>query len=290
MSVGRRHIVRTHARRAKRAARVASPHTGARRFLANGEDVLLATRQHPFAIGASITRSLRLLIPVVLIAWGSVGVDLLRSGFGDIITAVCLAVAAVQLARMAWAVVQWECCRVYVTSENVMVLTGVLHRRMAATPLSKVSEFAVRQSLVGRIADYGALVVDVPGGRPDAMHGLRFLPDPSGLYRLVVNTAKGGRLSGPAVATSASTALTSTAPAPHGVSSVSQPQPQTAAATVRARVEDVPAELTAPTLLGRRASDGPSVPAPDVQPAEHGRIGDTTRLPAIRTFGFDDET
>lgn len=281
MSVGRRHIVRMHARR---AARTRAPHTAAQRFLATGEDVLLATREHPFAIVASITRALRIVLPVVLIAWGSVGVDVLRSGFGDIINTVCLGIAAIYLARMAWAVVTWECCRVFVTTENVMVITGVLHRRMAATPLTKVSEFAVRQSLMGRIADYGALVVDVPGGRPDALHGLRFLPDPSGIYRLVVDTSKGVRSSASPVSTAgtgAGTAAPSMIPIAH---------PPVPAATVRVRVEDVPSVPLAPPVFGDRTVPGEIESAPSSEHTQHGRIGDTTRLPAIRTFGFDDET
>ena len=77
-----------------------------------------------------------------------------------------------------------------ITDEKVIHIEGVLQRRIASTPLAKVSEFTVRQPLLGRVFDYGQLVVDVPGGRDQALHGLDFLPDPAGMYRLVSDTAR----------------------------------------------------------------------------------------------------
>lgn len=230
MSIGRRRIVRAMTR---------TP--AASRYLGSGERILLATRQHPLAVAHSISRHLRLLFPLLLIAWGSYGIDVLRATVSDVIAAACLFAAAVVLSRMAWSVLQWECCRVYVTSENVMVVDGVLNRRMAATPLGKVSELAIRQTLVGRICNYGALVVDVPGGRPQALHGMSFLPDPGGVYRCVIDTVRSSRVT---------------------------PARPVAAATVRARVEDVQEHRDTSADTDEKV---------------------TTKLPSIRTFSTADE-
>jgi len=97
------------------------------------------------------------------------------------------------VARMAWRVLQWEFERVVITDEKVIHIEGVLQRRIASTPLAKVSEFTVRQSLLGRVFGYGSLVVDVPGGRDQALHGLAFIPDPAGVYRMVSDLGRRGR-------------------------------------------------------------------------------------------------
>ena len=230
MSIGRRRIVRSMTRP-----------SAVTRYLGSGERVLLSTRQHPLAVAHEVVGHMRLLVPLLLVAWGGYGVDLLRATIADGIAAACLFASAAVLVRMAWSVLGWECCRVYVTSENVMVIDGVLNRHMAATPLGKVSELAVRQTLTGRLFNYGALVVDIPGGRPQALHGMSFLPDPGGVYRCVVDTVRSQR--------------------------TSTPRP-VAAATVRARVEDV------------------SSPAPHIAASDEPQ---TTKLPAIRTFSASDE-
>lgn len=153
------------------------------RYLAPGERVLLETRQHPIAIIGAVGGVVAWLIPLLLVAWGLGG--FLR---GRPYELVLLAVAGALIAMtfcLCWLVVGWELERVFVTDEKVIHLSGVLSRRIASTPLAKVSELTVRQSLLGRMLDYGALVVDVPGGREQALHGLAHIPDPVGIYRLV---------------------------------------------------------------------------------------------------------
>jgi hypothetical protein len=156
--------------------------------------VLLQTRQHPFALVRAALETLWLLVPLAIAAWGIAGIEVLRGAPGTWLVRIAFAVMLLLLARLAWRVLEWEFARVVVTTEKVIHVSGVLERRIASTPLSKVSEFSVRQPLVGRVFDYGALVVDVPGGREDALHGLGYLPDPTGMYRLVGDRARAGRV------------------------------------------------------------------------------------------------
>lgn len=165
-----------------------------RRYLGDGEQTILVTRQHPFALVRAAADTMGLLAPLLLAAWGIAGVELLRGPVGTWLLRVLFVVMLALVARLAWRVLCWEFERVIVTEEKVIHVAGVLGRRIASTPLAKVSEFTVRQPLLGRLFDYGSLVVDVPGGRDQALHGLAFLPDPAGLYRLVSGQARRGRV------------------------------------------------------------------------------------------------
>ncbi len=168
--------------------------SGLRRYLGDDECVMLVTRQHPFVLVRAAIDMFGLLLPLAVAAWGIAGVELLRGALGTWLLRIVFVVMLVLLARFAWRVLAWEFERVVVTEEKVIHVAGVLDKRIASTPLAKVSEFTVRQPLVGRIFDFGSLVVDVPGGRDQALHGLAYLPDPAGLYRLVSDQARRGRV------------------------------------------------------------------------------------------------
>lgn len=157
------------------------------RYLGRTETVLVQTRQHPLSILSSFTGAMRLAIPLMMVAWGVAGVPLLRNAVGDIVILICYTLTLAMLGRCGWAILEWECARVFITNEKVVYSHGVLSRQLASTPLSKVSELAVRQTLVGRVLDYGSLVVDVPGGRAQALHGLRYIPDPARIYRTITD-------------------------------------------------------------------------------------------------------
>ncbi len=175
-------------------SRTRSRRRGLRRYLGADETVLLATRQHPLVLAREAMRSAALIVPLALAAWGIAGIEALRGEPGTWLLRVLFLVMVGLVLQLAWHVLAWEFERVVVTDEKVIHVAGVLDRRIASTPLAKVSEFTVRQPLLGRVFDYGSLVVDVPGGRDQALHGLAFLPDPAGLYRLVSDQARRGRV------------------------------------------------------------------------------------------------
>lgn len=165
-------------------------HKSLSRYLSSEEIVLLETRQHPFALANHVFRMLILLTPLLMMAWGIGGISFLRGSISEWIIRVLLLVGLFVIVKLAWQVIGWELERVVVTNDKVIHVSGILQRQIASTPLKKVSELTVLQSWLGRILDYGCLVVDVPGGRKQALHGLRFIPDPAGIYRLVTSGKK----------------------------------------------------------------------------------------------------
>lgn len=181
---------------AVRARRRASAR-GSAAMLGDGEEVLLRTRQHPFALASSLLRGLLVLVPLWLVAWGSSGTESLRGTPADVLVGGSLIAMLGVVAWLAWQALGWEFEQVVITDEQVLHVSGVLSRRMASTPVAKVSEFSVHQPLLGRMFGYGSLVVDVPGGRVQALHGMSHLPDPAGIYRAITaQTGGGGARSG----------------------------------------------------------------------------------------------
>lgn len=177
-----------------------APHTpggvdrALRMYLGRAEHVVWSTRQHPFAVLTSFVEALSLLAPLMLVAWGAAGISLLRdNAVGQTIVMVAFLAMVLVVARLAWSVLGWEFARLLVTNEKVVLAHGILHRRIASTPLVKVSELTVSQSVFGRMFGYGSLVVDAPGGGEMPLHGLTFIPQPARLYRLISDMARDER-------------------------------------------------------------------------------------------------
>ena len=170
--------------------RRAEGQTALDRYLGPGERVVLETRQHPFVLIAAFLDAMLLVVPLMLVAWGVLGIGFLRNRVGDAIFDIAFLAALLVIGRFAWRVVQWEVARLFVTTEKVVHLHGVLNRKIASTPLVKVAELTVSQPFAGRIFGYGSLVVEGPGGSHQAMHGLSYIPNPLALYRTINEIAR----------------------------------------------------------------------------------------------------
>ncbi len=113
-----------------------------------GERILFKTTLHPviFATGGFL-----LLLSLIIVSMrdsGSIG------GFILLVALVVLAYHAVKYFTSEFAV----------TSTRVVMKTGWLNRRSLEVQLAKVEAVAVDQDLLGRVFDYGTLVVGGTGG------------------------------------------------------------------------------------------------------------------------------
>jgi hypothetical protein len=154
------------------------------------ERVVLATRQHPFAIARAFAQAMLVFVPLLLLTWGSAGLEPLRGLPARVLGDLGITGMLATIGWLAWQVLGWELTHLYVTTEKVVLVRGVALRRISSTPLVKVSELAVVQPLLGRLFGYGALVLESPGGGDRALHGLAWLPDPASLYRTINGLAR----------------------------------------------------------------------------------------------------
>lgn len=88
------------------------------------------------------------------------------------------------LARFGWAVGDWYHERFVITDRRVLLMTGLLSKRVAIMPLSKVTDLTYERSVTGRILGYGVFVME-SAGQKQGLDRVEFLPTPDVLYQQV---------------------------------------------------------------------------------------------------------
>ncbi len=103
---------------------------------------------------------------------------------GGLTTAAVLLWFAV-MAWVAWRVADWWYDRFILTNKRVMVVNGIITRRVAMMPLARVTDMKYEQSPTGRALNYGTFVLE-SAGQDQALREVKNLPNPNELYLRVV--------------------------------------------------------------------------------------------------------
>jgi uncharacterized membrane protein YdbT with pleckstrin-like domain len=101
-----------------------------------------------------------LLLAIIWIAWG------------------------VLLLRLIWKAINWAVDYFVITSQRLILTTGLLTRKVAMMPMSKVTDMSFRRSFGGRLLGYGELIVE-SAGQNQALDRVPYIPYPEQLYLLV---------------------------------------------------------------------------------------------------------
>ncbi|MBX6356216.1 MAG: PH domain-containing protein [Micromonosporaceae bacterium] len=86
---------------------------------------------------------------------------------------------------VAWRVADWYFDRFILTNKRVMVVNGIITRRVAMMPLLRVTDMKYEQSPLGRMLNYGTFVLE-SAGQEQALREIKHLPNPNELYLRVV--------------------------------------------------------------------------------------------------------
>ncbi|MBY8871598.1 PH domain-containing protein [Micromonospora sp. PLK6-60] len=86
---------------------------------------------------------------------------------------------------VAWRVADWWYDRFILTNKRVMVVNGIVTRRVAMMPLVRVTDMKYEQSPTGRALNYGTFVLE-SAGQEQALREVKNLPNPNELYLRVV--------------------------------------------------------------------------------------------------------
>jgi membrane protein YdbS with pleckstrin-like domain len=84
-----------------------------------------------------------------------------------------------------WAVVEWYYDRFILTNKRVMLIEGIISRRVAMMPLQRVTDMKYTQSPLGRVLGYGMFELE-SAGQEQALRNIPNLPNPTDLYLQVV--------------------------------------------------------------------------------------------------------
>src|SRR3984957_1240849 len=91
---------------------------------------------------------------------------------------------AVLLIRLIWKAIAWAVDYFVITTERLLLTTGLLTRKVAMMPLSKVTDMSFRRSFGGRLFGYGEIIVE-SAGQNQALDRVPYIPYPEQLYLLV---------------------------------------------------------------------------------------------------------
>jgi hypothetical protein len=81
-----------------------------------------------------------------------------------------------------WCWLTWQTEQFVITDRRILLIDGVLSRRVATMPLAKVTDLTYRRSIPGRLLGYGAFIVE-SAGQHQAFNQIDFLPSPDRLYQ-----------------------------------------------------------------------------------------------------------
>lgn len=88
------------------------------------------------------------------------------------------------LLRLIWNAVNWAVDYFVITTERLLLTTGLISRKVAMMPLSKVTDMSFARSAGGRLLGYGELIFE-SAGQNQALDHVDFIPYPEQLYLLV---------------------------------------------------------------------------------------------------------
>jgi uncharacterized membrane protein YdbT with pleckstrin-like domain len=164
------------------------------RYLLPNEQQVIHTRRHPaILIGPSLLTLAGLLAAAVLSA------TVLRP-YGALVTVVWIA-WVVLFARMIWKIVNWAVDYFVVTSHRILLTSGLLTRKVAMMPLTKVTDMSFQRTFTGRMFGFGEFIVE-SAGQDQALRTIDHIPYPEQLYlevcgMLFGSDDQGGSSSGP---------------------------------------------------------------------------------------------
>src|ERR1700712_438239 len=83
--------------------------------------------------------------------------------------------------RRHWAVFEWYIEMFAVTDKRVLLVSGLLYKRVAVMPLTKVTDMTYERSPLGRILGYGTFIME-SAGQDQALSRIDFVRSPERLY------------------------------------------------------------------------------------------------------------
>ena len=123
-------------------------------LLAEGEIVVLRTRQHPLATVIDAKYPWLLLIASLVLLFLSRNLDGAARDIVGYVTLGSLVVSLLWLGKIYWS---WLSQDYLITNRRVVKVEGIINKRSADSSLEKINDAVLTQDLIGRIFNYGDL-------------------------------------------------------------------------------------------------------------------------------------
>jgi uncharacterized membrane protein YdbT with pleckstrin-like domain len=144
------------------------------KYLIPTETPVVVTRRHwASMLKVSSLTGLAFLLGVWLLVY---------TGDSQAMADFAVAVMLAALGWFGWAWLSWHAEEFVITDRRVLLIDGLLNRRVAIMPLAKVTDLTYRRSIAGRLLGYGAFIVE-SAGQHQAFNQIDYLPAPDRLYQ-----------------------------------------------------------------------------------------------------------
>jgi uncharacterized membrane protein YdbT with pleckstrin-like domain len=151
------------------------------RYLLPQEEQTVTIRRHPAMLLRYVAESLAGLILA--------GVLTAVVDQSTVLTVVWLAWLVV-LSRLTFKVFEWSDEFFAVTGVRVMLVHGLVTRRVDMMPLKKITDLTVDRSIMGRMLGYGTIVLE-SAGQDQALSKVEYCPEPEAIYLEISSVAFG---------------------------------------------------------------------------------------------------
>src|SRR4051812_24032025 len=144
-----------------------------RRYLLPSERLAAEVRRHWAFVAADTVQSLLLLTVGLVIAQVGEASQFLRT----LVVYFCIFV----IVRWVWILWDWSVEKLVITDKRVLLVTGIVSRKVAIMPLVKVTDLTYNRSSMGLLLGYGEFVVET-AGQDQALSRINYIPKPEKLY------------------------------------------------------------------------------------------------------------
>jgi uncharacterized membrane protein YdbT with pleckstrin-like domain len=143
-------------------------------LLGRGEHVLYVARQHIFVLVANILTELVLI--ALLVAAGVVSNNAYRTTdvmvgnmtASNLILLICVGISVIVLLSGFADYVRWNSEQYIITDRRVIQVHGVFNKRVIDSSLEKINDVELRQSVLGRMFDFGTVEILTVAGEEGA--------------------------------------------------------------------------------------------------------------------------
>jgi uncharacterized membrane protein YdbT with pleckstrin-like domain len=139
-------------------------------LLGRGEQILYVARQHIFVLVANILTELALIALLVAAGLASnMAFDTSNAVIGGItasnlILVICVGISVIVLISGLMDYMRWNAEQYIVTDRRVIQVRGVLSKRVTDSSLEKINDVELRQSLLGRMLNFGTVEILTASG------------------------------------------------------------------------------------------------------------------------------
>jgi uncharacterized membrane protein YdbT with pleckstrin-like domain len=148
-------------------------------LLGKNEQILWRARQHWIVLSANFVINLFLFIAIIVVANLAGRIDFLKG-----ISNWLLLALVIPIAWFGWNALQWWAEEYLITTHRVLQTEGFVNKRTKDSSLEKINDITLTQSVLGRILNYGDLVIIT--GSDIGRNALRRLAKPVEFKRMLL--------------------------------------------------------------------------------------------------------